>query len=130
MSSTSSKSVIIKQEWSDTKFLFPISWAEQVAEIWPSMTKLNWVVKSIKCTQNKQKWFTQSQKKKHLNHVISGAFYRNWANHSGKLCNANGIKTMNHIVILSRSEEETPKLNATNTIQGDFCWNWANQIQY
>ena len=31
----------------------------------------------------------------------------NWANHSRKLCNANGIKAMNHILILSRSEEGT-----------------------
>ena len=45
-------------------------------------------------------------------------------------CNANGIKAMNHILILSRSEEGTLKSNARNTIQGDFCWHWANQIQY
>ena len=32
----------------------------------------------------------------------------------GKLCNANGIKAMNHILILSRSEEGTPKSNAEN----------------
>ena len=38
---------------------------------------------------------------------------------SGKLCNANGIKAMNHILILSMSEEGKPKSNARNTIQGD-----------
>ena len=54
----------------------------------------------------------------------------NWANHSRKLCNDNAIKTMNHILILSRSEEGTLILNARNTIQGDSCWHWANQIQY
>ena len=31
---------------------------------------------------------------------------------SGKLYNVNWIKPMNHILILSRSEEETLKLNA------------------
>ena len=34
-----------------------------------------------------------------------------------KLSNANGIKAMNHILILSRSEEGAPKSNARNTIQ-------------
>ena len=32
----------------------------------------------------------------------------------GKLRNANGIKAMNHILILSRSEEGAPKSNAEN----------------
>ena len=31
-----------------------------------------------------------------------------------KLCNADGIKAKNHILILSRSEEGTPKSNAEN----------------
>ena len=86
---------------------------------------------SSKCTQIKQKWFTQSQKKKDLNRVsntILGAFCWNWANHSGKLCNANGIKATNHILILSRSEEGTLKSRPRNTIQGDLCWRWANTI--
>ena len=43
------------------------------------------------------------------------------SNHRGKLCNANGIKAMNHILILSMSEEGTPKSNARNAIQGDSC---------
>ena len=54
---------------------------------------------NIKCTQSKQKWFTQSQKKIYINRVnntIWGAFCWNWTNHSGKLCHANGIKAMNH----------------------------------
>ena len=51
------------------------------------------------------------------------------ANHSVKLCDANGIKAMNHIMILSRPEEGAPNLNARNTIQGD-CWHWSIQIQY
>ena len=40
-----------------------------------------------------------------------------------EMCNANGIKTkaMNHILILSRPEQGTPKSNARSTIQGDFC---------
>ena len=41
------------------------------------------------------------------------------ANHSVKLYDANGIKAMNHIMILSRPEEGAPNLNARNTIQGD-----------
>ena len=77
--------------------------------------------------------FTQSQKKKHLNRVsntIQGAFCWNWANYSGNLCNANGIKTINYILILSKSEEGTPKSNARNIIQGACCWHGANQIQH
>ena len=42
-------------------------------------------------------------------------------NQSGKLYNANGIKAVNHILILLRLEEETLKSNVRNTIQGDFC---------
>ena len=71
--------------------------------------------------------------KKHLNWVsgtIYGCFCLNWANHGEKLCNSNGIKTMNNLLILSRLEEGTPKLNAGNLIQGDFCRHSANQIQY
>ena len=37
---------------------------------------------------------------------------------------------MNHILINSRSLEGTSKSNTRNTIQGAFCWHWANQIQY
>ena len=36
---------------------------------------------------------------------------------------------MNHILIISKSEEGTLKLNARNKIQGDFWWPWGNQIQ-
>ena len=43
------------------------------------------------------------------------------ANHSPKLSNANGIKAMNHILIHSRSEERTYKLNTRNAIQRSFC---------
>ena len=50
-----------------------------------------------------------------------GSLLLKLANHSGKLCNANGIKAMNHVLILSRSEEGTLKSNARNTFQGDFC---------
>ena len=54
MLAASSKSMIIKPEWSETKFWFPSEVkrssgfqyhdSERAAEIWPSMTKLNWVV--------------------------------------------------------------------------------------
>ena len=37
----------------------------------------------------------------------------------GKLCNPNGIKAMNHKLILSGWKEGKPKSNARNTIQGD-----------
>ena len=61
------------------------------------MNKLNWVVN----------W---------VSNPIWGALCWNWAIHSRKLCNANGIKAM----ILSRSGKGTPKLNARNAIQGYF----------
>ena len=72
---------------------------------------------SSKCTQIKQKWFTQSQKKKDLNRVsnaIQGVFCWDWENHSGKLCNAKGIKAINHILIHSKSEKGTLTSNARN----------------
>ena len=47
----------------------------------------------------------------------------------GKLWNANGMKAMNHILILSKSEKGTLKSNARNTIQGDFCLH-CEQIKY
>ena len=59
-----------------------------------------------------------------------GAFCWNWANHSGKLCNSNRIKAMNHILTLSKSEEGTLKSNTRNTVQGDFYRHWVNEIQY
>ena len=52
-----------------------------------------------------------------MSNTIKGAFCWNWANHSRKLCH--GMKAMNHILILSRSEEGTLKSNSRNTIQGD-----------
>ena len=71
MSAASPKSMIIKQEWSETDLQFPISWldSERAAEIWPNFTKLSWVVNKQKCTKIKQELFTQSQKKKDLNWV-------------------------------------------------------------
>ena len=39
---------------------------------------------------------------------------------AGDCAMLNRIKAMNQILILSRSEEGTPKLNARNTIHGDI----------
>ena len=41
MSAALSKSMIVKPEWSDTNYSFRYHYFEQVAEISPSMNKLN-----------------------------------------------------------------------------------------
>ena len=52
--------------------------------------------------------------------MIQRAFCRNRANRNPKLNSANGIRSINHLLIRSRSEEGTCKSIARNTIQGPF----------
>ena len=69
MSAALSKSMIIKPKWVKQNSSFRYHDSEQLTETWPSLTKLSWVVKKEQMHTNKQKWLTQSQKKKDLNQV-------------------------------------------------------------
>ena len=64
---------------------------------------------------------TKEERSKSSEQRDLGSLLLKLSNHSRKLCNANGIKAMNNILILSRSDEGTLKSNERNGIHGDFC---------
>ena len=82
--------------------------SEQVAEIWQSMNKLDWVVNNHQIDTKQTKMIYSKSKEetsKSSEQQDLGILLLNWTNHRGKLCNANGIKAINHLLSLSRLEE-------------------------
>ena len=63
-----------------------------------------------------------------MRNTIQRAFCWNWANHSGKLCNANGIKAMNHILISQGQKKE--HLNRMREIQFREASAYTKRIKY
>ena len=63
-----------------------------------------------------------------MRNPIKGASSWNWANHSGKLCNSNGIKAMNHILIILGQKKK--HLNPIQELQFRESFADTGRIKY